>query len=490
MQSLLDWFIPIELHGNRALLTRARSLVGVFFVVLVFGPIVSYISYSMGMAWLAWDCLYVMVGLGACSLWLKAGGPLPIVSQLAVFVIFTHQAYGAVGSGGITGFHVLWLIQFPLMAVFIGGRVGGTAWGALCVVFNGALAILKPEGMGVTPSAVDPAMMYNMIGFTLVGATAVVCILAYLFENTKDAGYRALDVERSNAEALARQVGQLLDQVRSALVAVDRESASIVTTVDQIAGTMGRQASQTVEVSDTMNTLHIKVQENASRSVNAANEAGIAGEKAASSGKVMAEAIDDMNKVSETVGEAAKQIEELTRRSDEISNIVGVIREIADQTNLLALNAAIEAARAGEQGRGFAVVADEVRKLAERTQSSTIEIGNRIATILAVTAQAMQAMRRSTELVKQGRDNAVRADTSLNESIERSGAVVSVLRELAQSGQEQTAANASMAKRVGDIREAIVASRDSTADIAEATRRLEQAIRSLSDNARSLTLAG
>jgi len=127
-----------------------------------------------------------------------------------------------------------------------------------------------------------------------------------------------------------------------------------------------------------------------------------------------------MKVIAESVRETAGKVEELGKRSDQIGRIVGVINDIADQTNLLALNAAIEAARAGEQGRGFAVVADEVRKLAERTTMSTKEIATMIEAVQGDTRLAVEAMEQGTRQVAKGVATTQKAGEALKEIIHMS----------------------------------------------------------------------
>jgi methyl-accepting chemotaxis protein len=133
-------------------------------------------------------------------------------------------------------------------------------------------------------------------------------------------------------------------------------------------------------------------------------------------------------------------MEELGKSSDQIGRIIGVIDDIADQTNLLALNAAIEAARAGEQGRGFAVVADEVRKLAERTTTATKEIAQMIKNIQDETKIAVGAMEQGTKQVEEGVASTAQAGDSLKEIIEMSEQVGEMITHIATAATEQSSA--------------------------------------------------
>ena len=158
-----------------------------------------------------------------------------------------------------------------------------------------------------------------------------------------------------------------------------------------------------------------------------------------------------IQKIANTVSEASNRIRALEERANQVSTIANVIKDIAGQTNLLALNAAIEAARAGEQGRGFAVVADEVRKLAERTALATTEIEQMINGIQTETVGAVDAMSAALPEVEQGVQLAGQASESLR-SIE-AGATRTLDRvgEVASATREQSAASTAIAQRVEEI---------------------------------------
>ena len=175
------------------------------------------------------------------------------------------------------------------------------------------------------------------------------------------------------------------------------------------------------------------------------------GEISRQGGLVVHQAAAEMQQIAEAVTGSETAIRELEGYSGEISTIVNVIREIADQTNLLALNAAIEAARAGEQGRGFAVVADEVRKLAERTSQSTQQIGDMIGRIQSGAQKAMSEMQSSVERVNRGVQSAYSAGDTITRIQDGSGNVVRAVDDIAHALKEQGMAAQEMARNVEKI---------------------------------------
>ncbi|MBS1161894.1 MAG: chemotaxis sensory transducer [Proteobacteria bacterium] len=186
-----------------------------------------------------------------------------------------------------------------------------------------------------------------------------------------------------------------------------------------------------------------------------------------------------IQKISDTVSDASGRIRALEERAMQVSSIANVIKDIAGQTNLLALNAAIEAARAGEQGRGFAVVADEVRKLAERTAKATTEIEQMIVGIQGDTGGAVAAMDAALPEVQEGVELAGSASESL-QAIERGARrTLERVAEVAEATQEQSSASTSIAQRVEQIANMVEATTDTIRGTAATAHQLESIANSL-----------
>jgi len=219
------------------------------------------------------------------------------------------------------------------------------------------------------------------------------------------------------------------------VASASEEMSSASTQQAQGAETQRQQADHVATAMTQMAATVLQVSENSNKAADAARNAA---ELARTGGKIVEDTISKMRAIAESVGQSSQKVEGLGRSSNQIGEIVGVIDEIADQTNLLALNAAIEAARAGEQGRGFAVVADEVRKLAERTSKATKEISGMIRGIQSETKTAVEAMQGGTRQVQEGVETTTQAGMSLSDIIRTAEKVGEMVSYIAAASAQQS----------------------------------------------------
>jgi methyl-accepting chemotaxis protein len=246
---------------------------------------------------------------------------------------------------------------------------------------------------------------------------------------------------------LTTMVRQLTDN-STQLVSAATEIAS---TSEQMARGSQEQTGQTAQVSSAVEEMTATIVESSKNAGEAAGQAKEAANAARAGNQVVTQTIEGMNRIAQVVQESAKAVQELAKSSDKIGEIIGVIDDIADQTNLLALNAAIEAARAGEQGRGFAVVADEVRKLAERTGKATKEITDMIKGIQSDTKGAVTSMEQGINEVQQGRELANKAGESLTSIAGYAQKVMDMVQQMATAAEQQSAASEQIARNVEGI---------------------------------------
>jgi methyl-accepting chemotaxis protein len=205
------------------------------------------------------------------------------------------------------------------------------------------------------------------------------------------------------------------------------------------------------QIATAMEEMSMTVNEVAGNTNNASDSASQVSENAYEGQKVVNQAVQEMQKVAEVIRSSAVIVGNLGATSEKIGEFVNVINEIADQTNLLALNAAIEAARAGEQGRGFAVVADEVRRLAERTTISTKQISTMVAEIQKGTQLAVESIERGKTEAEKGEALSHRAEESLDSIVLSIDEIKNMIAQIATASEEQAATATVIASNLEEI---------------------------------------
>ncbi len=247
---------------------------------------------------------------------------------------------------------------------------------------------------------------------------------------------------------LGRLLGSAMGEVSGTATQVASASEELSATVHQMTRRLDEQTKRSAQVataSTEMSQTVVDIARNASEI--AASAAGTL--KTAETGEgVVRQTVSEVRMISDSVARSAEGITALGERSKQIFEIVDVIKDIADQTNLLALNAAIEAARAGEQGRGFAVVADEVRKLAEKTTKATAEVGEMIGAIQNETDRAVHAMNESQSRVEKGVSLSTEAGEALRKILESVRGLQSMVQQIASATEEMSTVSDSISSDI------------------------------------------
>jgi len=271
----------------------------------------------------------------------------------------------------------------------------------------------------------------------------------------------------------------MIGQISGEASQLARTAEGITHASDQVAVAAHRQADSTSSMAAAIEQMTVSINHISDSAKDNERDSTAASAMAQGGEQKVATATSEMHHIRESVSAAAIQLRSLESRTNQISSIANVIKEIAAQTNLLALNAAIEAARAGEQGRGFAVVADEVRKLAERTSSATEEIGGMIGAIQADTTRAVGTMEQVLPQVEYGVGLAQEAAQSLRDIRQGADNMLNRVRDVATATQEQSAASDSIAQQVEAIAQMVEQTSVSMQNTSESAHTLERVAKDL-----------
>jgi methyl-accepting chemotaxis protein len=308
---------------------------------------------------------------------------------------------------------------------------------------------------------------------------AMVVLLRDMAEGEGDLTRRLDDASKDEIAVASRYFNSFLEKLRGIIRQVAQASQEVASASNQLHATAEQMATGVEEVVAQASTVATAGEEMSATSGDiaqncqfAAEGSKHASETAVNGAKVVDETIAVMASIAERVKNSARAVESLGARSDQIGAIVGTIEDIADQTNLLALNAAIEAARAGEQGRGFAVVADEVRALAERTTRATREISEMIKAIQTETRGAVIAMEEGVNEVAIGSNKAADSGKALEQILDQINSVTDQVAQVATAAEQQTATTSEISSNMQQITEVISQTASGAQESAAASNQL------------------
>ncbi len=332
------------------------------------------------------------------------------------------------------------------------------------------------------------------IGLLARGIRSMVHDIRELFDETKqktDEAQRATDEARQAmneahearaAAENAKREGMLAaaNQLESMVDVISSASTELSTRIEQSDRGAAESAQRLSEAATAMNEMNATVQEVARNAGNASSASAETRQRAEAGAQVVEKAVHSIEEVHQLSLELKDDMSQLNEHAQDISRIMAVISDIADQTNLLALNAAIEAARAGEAGRGFAVVADEVRKLAEKTMASTQDVGEAIKAIQESTTKSMSGVDKAVERIGEANELASQSGMALQEIVATVEATADQVNAIATASEEQSAASE-------EINQSIARVNDMSGQTAEAMGEAAQAVAELAAQAQGLT---
>jgi methyl-accepting chemotaxis protein len=318
------------------------------------------------------------------------------------------------------------------------------------------------DGLGIAALLISVLVTFWIIGSITKPLNEAVDVAAKIADG--DLTIQIEDTGKSETGLLLNAMKLMSDKLKRVLSDVKQASASVASGSEQLSAsseeitrTMTDQSNRTSQIatsSEEMSQTVLDIAKNAAEIANSSSETANIADKGA---EVVNKSVAESKIIVETVSTSAIVMQSLGEKSKQIGEIIAVINDIADQTNLLALNAAIEAARAGEQGRGFAVVADEVRKLAERTAKATLEISQMIGSIQGEVGKAVEAMNYTNEKVNVGLQYSVEAGEQLKGIVQSVTSLQNMVQQIASATEQMSTTSEAIS---GDIQSVAIGAKE------------------------------